>query len=194
VTQKLNPLGTERSKNHSKETFFMRILTLFLLSCFFILNSPLAAETMEINGFEFENPLGPTQVTELGPGAYSASWPKDKPYKQASVELIVVNVGPDAVKSISESGQSVYETMLVSFMGLTVEPEQINKTLFFGSTSARRVYNSNVPREHSANVFSKILDDGSFVLVGVRIFETRQGGGDLIRSIANTFERKDGSK
>jgi hypothetical protein len=168
----------------------MRFLPFSLFFCLAILISPIKAETMEIVGFEFENPLGPAQMTELGRGAYSANWPKDKPYKEATVEMIVVSVSPGAVKAMSEGGGSVYKATLATFMGLAVEPEEINKTLFFGSTSARRVYNSSVPRKNSANVFSKTLDDGSFVLVGVRIFEPRQEGvGKLIQSIGNTFKK-----
>ena len=190
VAQKLNPFGAERSKIRVKEPLFMKILTLTLFLCLCFSTTFLSAETLEIDRFELENPLGPAQFTELGRGAFSATWPEDKPYEEASVELIVVNLGPSAVKTMSDGGGSVYDVILVTFLGIFEEPEEINKTLFLGATSARKVYASSVPREHKANIFSKTLGDGSFVLVGVRIFEPNEGGGELVQSIANTFKRK----
>lgn len=149
------------------------------------ISSSVMAETMVINSFQFDNPLGAANVTKLGHEAYSAHWPGDKPYKEAATELIVVRVSPDAVEAMKEAEGGVYQATLASFMGLTGEPEEINKTLFFGSTSARKVYSSKIPRPHSANVFSKTLDDGSYVLVGVRVYQ--DGGSKLVQSIANTF-------
>ncbi len=167
-------------------TFFRFALLFFGLA----LVCPTLADTMVLNGFQFENPLGTAKTTEIGRGVYSAHWPADKPYKEADTEMIIVNLGPSTVETMSEGGGNVYEATLASMMGLFVEPKEINKTLFMGSTSARSVYNSSVPRKHVANVFSKTLEDGSFVLVGVRSFNPgSKESGKLIQSIANTFQK-----
>lgn len=161
---------------------------LFLLA----LGVPVWAEDMTISRFVFDNPLGPTEITEIGSEAYSATWPAGAPYKEADVEMIVVWNAPDIVNSMKEESADIYLVTLSSFMGLSGEPESVNKTLFFGSTAARRVYQSGVPRAHRADVFSKTLPDGSFVLVGVRSFHPhRTNVGDLIQSIGNTFRSKE---
>ena len=168
----------------------MTVFRFALLYFGLLLACPTLADTMVLNGFEFDNPLGKATTTELGRGVYSAHWPADRPYKQADTELIIVSLGPSTVKTMSEGGGNVYEATLASMMGLFVEPEEVNKTLFMGSTSARNVYNSSVPRKHVANVFSKNLEDGSFVLVGVRSFNPgSKESGKLVQSIANTFKK-----
>ena len=168
----------------------MRIFRTVLFVFTLLLCAPTLADPMEINGFQFENPLGKASTTELGRGVMSAHWPGDKPYKEAQAEIIVVNLGPSTVETMAEGGGNVYDAVLASMMGLFIEPEEINKTLFMGSTSSRQVYNSSVPRKHVASVFSKNLEDGSFVLVGVRSYDpANDGAGKLIQSIANTFKK-----
>ena len=163
-------------------------ISIFLLLA---LSYPTWAEDWTIGRFVFDNPLGPTEVTEIGSEAYSATWPAGVPYEEADLEMIVVWNASDIVNSMKEEGADLYRVSLNSFMALSGEPEGINKTLFFGSTSARRVYQSELPRAHRADVFSKTLPDGSFVLVGVRSFRPhRINVGDLIQSIGNTFREK----
>ena len=180
-----------RTTAFQEEWQYMRSLALSTF-LFLALSLTVLADDMAIGRFVFDNPLGPTEITEIGSEAYSAVWPAGKPYKEAEVEMIVVWNAPDIVNRMKEEGANLYLVTLSSFMGLAGEPESVNKTLFFGSTSARRVYQSKVPRAHRANVFSKTLPDGSFVLIGVRSFHPhRISVGDLIQSIGNTFRSKE---
>lgn len=170
----------------------MTIRCLFCALLIAFLTLPSLAEDMVIDRYRFDNPLGPTKVEKLGLDAYSCQWPADVPYKEAKIELIVVTYEKKAVTKMREVKASPYNAALNNFMGLFGEPESINKTLFFGSTSARKVYTSKVPRPHKSNVFSKTLKDGSFVLVGVRSFASPNPQvGDLTRAIGNTFKVKE---
>ncbi len=149
---------------------------------------PSQAEDLNIDRFCLENNLGPTKVEELGLDAYTCYWPADVDYKEAQVELIVASLDAEGLKQVKESGSSPYQMMLTNFTGIFSEPESINKTLFVGSTGARQVYHSKIPRKNTVNTSSKYLDDGSFVFVAVRSFKTpNPKAAKLITAIANTF-------
>lgn len=164
-----------------------------LLACLllFAVLGPSQAEQLEIGGFVLDNPLGPTEVEKIGLNAWGCTWPAGVPYKEAQVELIVATFPADAAREITEAGDSVTEVALTTYLGLSGEPEQINKTLFMKGTEARRVYHSSIPRDHETHVFTKRLDDDSFVMVGVRYFVPPTGtNGGLLQAIANTFAVK----
>lgn len=80
---------------------------------------------------------------------------------------------------------------LSTYFSLGGQPESVNKTLFLGGTSARSVYLGKHPREHEAHIFSKELEDGGFVMVGVRFFAPVESQtGALLQAVANTFRAK----
>lgn len=165
------------------------ILTVFFLSALLTMTS--SAEELVIGTYVFDNPLGPTKVERLGPDAWGCTWPENAPHEQADIELIVASFSPAAVNAVTEGGGSMEDMTLSTYFGLGGQPEGINKTLFMGSTSARRVYPGKTPRAHEAHVFSKSLDDGGFVMLGVRFFTPPSAqSGKLLQSIANTFRRR----
>lgn len=167
-------------------------MKLFLPILFLFLLSPVLAEEVVVDRFCFDSPFSDTKFEKLGGGGFSATWPADKPYKEAALEMIVASYDADAVKAISEGDGSLYRAALSTFTGIYGEPKSINKTLFFGTTSAHQIYDSKVPRKHESHVYSKALKDGSFVLVAVRVFQPRElKYGQLLRSIANTFKVKE---
>lgn len=144
--------------------------------------------TMTLPGFKWETPVAFGEVQELGPDAYVATYPADVDYEDAKLELIVAYTPRESVVTMQEGGADPKTLALVTFLGLTGRPDQINKTLFMGGTEARCVYPSDVPRRHTAHVFQKFLDDGSLITVGLRDF----GGngpvvGDVLRGISETF-------
>ncbi|HIB64734.1 MAG TPA: hypothetical protein EYO33_06405 [Phycisphaerales bacterium] len=162
-----------------------------LLSLLFTLvlgTLPVFAEPTEINGFTWDNPLGPTKVEKLGVEAKACRWPAGVPYKETQLELIVVHYDAETVEQTER--REVYQAALGTYLGMMKKPEEVNKTLFFGSTGAREVYRGSIPRKNEIHAFSKFLEDGSFVLVAIRAFEpTHPELGKLIQSVANTFKR-----
>lgn len=163
-----------------------RLLATLVLLAFF--SSGAIAEELDIGRFCLDNPLGETKVEKLGVEALECSWPTGVEFKEKDVQLIVVDFDKEAVDMISENA-SVYTLALSTYLGLYKEPEEINKTLFFGETGARNVYSTSIPRPNKVHVFSKKLKDGSFVMVGVRYFTPPNGEtGGLLRAIANSFK------
>jgi hypothetical protein len=147
---------------------------------------------MTIDRYTFDNPLESTTVEKLGLDAYTCTWPPGAPYKEVTIEMIVVSLDAEGVKMVEDNGSSPYTMALANFTGTSKEPESVNKTLFFEGTSARRVYQAKIPRENTLNTFSKKLDDGSFVFVAVRSFQSPDPKvGDLISAIANSFKVKE---
>lgn len=144
---------------------------------------------MRLPGYIWDSPVKFGEVQELGPDAYFATYPADVEYEKAQFELVVVHTPRDSVVTMQEGGADPGTLALVTFMGLSGKPEQINKTLFMGGTEARKVFRSQIPRQHTAHVYQKYLDDGTLVTVGLRDF----GGsdpplvGDVLRGIADTF-------
>lgn len=163
----------------------MRFLALALLV---MLAVPAGADPIEISGFTLDCPLEKTEITRLGPGAHSCTWPAGAPYKEVNLELVVATIDAAAVKQMQEHGTSPSQLALSNFLGLTGQPEEINKTLFLGSTSARRVYSTKIPRPQRVHVFEKSLPDGGYVMVAVRDFGGNELLGKLLQSIANTFK------
>lgn len=179
-----------RNLNQVEHRFMKKRVTslLFLL---FALTCTGFPEELSIGHFKFDNTLGPTQVERLGPEAWGCAWPGSKPPQESEVELIVANFSPKAVEAMTEGGASLYDVALSTYMGLGGQAESINKALFLGATTARRVYQGKTPRVHQAHVFSKTLEDGSFVMVGIRFFrEPNSEKGALLSSISNTFKLK----
>lgn len=144
--------------------------------------------TMTLPGFKWTSPVAFGEVQELGPDAYSATYPADVDYEDAQLEFIMAYTPRESVVTIQEGGADPKTLALATFLGLSGRPDQVNKALFMGGTEARCVYPSNVPRRHTAHVFQKYLEDGSLVTVGLRDF----GGagplvGDVLRGISETF-------
>lgn len=153
-----------------------------------LIAAPVLAEDIRVGPFLFDNPLGPPQFTELSEDALSLTWPTGASYDEVQTEMMVVVQSAQKVATIKDGGGDAYRAALASHLALTGEPETINKTLFFGSTAARTVYQSAVPRTHEAHVFHTTLPDGSLLILGVRFFdEITPVGGDLLRNIGNTF-------
>jgi hypothetical protein len=144
---------------------------------------------MPLPGYTWDSPITFGEVQELGPDAYFATYPADVEYEKAQIELVVVHTPRESVATMTEGGADPRTLALVTFLGLSGRPDQINKTLFMGGTEARTVFSSNIPRRHTAHVYQKLLDDGSMVTVGLRDF----GGsppplvGEVLRGIADTF-------
>ena len=144
--------------------------------------------TMTLPGFTWQSPIVFGEVQELGPDAYDATYPADVDYEEAKLELVVAYTPRESVVTIQEGGADPKTLALVTFMGLSGRPDQVNKALFMGGTEARTVYDSDVPRRHTAHVFQKYLEDGALVTVGLRDY----GGngplvGDVLRGISETF-------
>lgn len=158
-----------------------------IILCCLLFALPAAAEPMTINGFSLDSPVKFAEPTKLGLDAYSATYPADKPYKEAQLELVVVTYSAEAVKSMKGSGALIGRIARSNFLGFLGDPEEVNKTLFLGKTGARRVYSAKIPRQNKLHVFEGTLKDGSFVMVAIRDFGGTSKVGDLIRSVANTF-------
>ena len=166
--------------------YFLPLIALFLLF------SPVIAEEVEVRGFTFDCPFPETEFKKLGAEASSATWPAEATFEDAAVQMIVASFDAESAKMISEGGGSLYQYALSTYMAIYGKPESINKTLFFGGTSARKQYNSSVPRKHVAHVYAKPLKGGGYVMVGVRVFKPKElKYGDLLRAVANTFQVKE---
>lgn len=152
-----------------------------------LFTSSVLAEPMALPGYTWDSPVKFGEVQELGPDAYFATYPADVEYGQAQLELIVVHTPRDAVAMMQEGGADPKSDTLVIFLGLAVQPDEINKTLFMGSTEARLVFESSVPRQHTAHVYQKYLQDGALVTVGVRDFGSKSLIADVLRGISETF-------
>lgn len=143
---------------------------------------------MTIGDFVWDNPAGPTKVEKLGVGALSCRWPADVPYKETQLEMVVVSYPAEVFKEMGAKG--ALKSTMGTYLGTMKDPEEINKTLFFGSTAARRVYRGSIPKKQETHVYSKVLEDGSYVVVALRAFEPRSDKlGDLLRAVANTFRK-----
>lgn len=161
-----------------------KILPTLLLSVLLI--AGVSAETLLIDEYQFDNPLPPTKVERLSESVFSCHWPAGSSLPEAKVQMIVATLDASTVSETMHAKKSVGQRALKEFMGITSKPTGINKTLFFGKTSARKVFEETGPRAHEAHVFGKFLSDGSYVQVGIRLFEKRNSGG-LISAVANSF-------
>ena len=147
------------------------------------------AEEMRIGDYSFENKLGPTIVKKIDDKAYSCYWPTGVPSKKAEVELIVVTYDAAAAKKVRDKGESLLTSAVSRYLGLSGRPDSVNKTLFFKKTSARRAYKSMTPRKHRADVYSKVLPGGNYLVVGVRSFKSPNPlARKLSIAIANNFK------
>ncbi len=159
---------------------------LLLLIC--LLTGPAFSESVPVPGYTWDSPVQFSPPVELGPDAYSVTWPAEAEYDDAQLEMVVVTTPSEAVIGMREAGVAVSEVVLSTYLGLTGQPAEINKTLFMGSTAARLVYKTSVPRDHRVNVFQKNLDSGELVTVAVRIYSEDAPAGEVLRAIANSFK------
>jgi hypothetical protein len=170
----------------------MNIRSLIFTCLIALLTMPGLSEEMVIDRYSFENPLEASEVGELGLDAYTCHWPAQVPYSEATLELVVVSFDKEGVATLEASDVSPYDIALTNFLGIYGEPKSVNKTLFFGLTSARKVYEPKIPRPHELHVYSKTLEDGSFLMVAVRSFASpNPDAAALNQAIANTFKVKD---
>jgi hypothetical protein len=146
------------------------------------------AEPMRMPGYLWEPPVSFGELQELGPDAFYAAFPADAEIEQSQLELIVVHTPRESVVTMQESGANPRTLALATFLGLTGRPEQINKTLFMGTTEARLVYLSENPRRHVVHIYQADLDDGSLVTVALRDYANgRPPLGDVLRAISDSF-------
>ncbi len=160
-----------------------RFLILLLL-----LSLPISAEPLKLGDFTLDSPLEFGPVERLGVGAVSATYPADKPYKEITVELVVIHHSASAVATMKEGGGTISDSTRMTFLGSAAKAEEINKTLFLGKTRARKVYSGKIPRPHRLHTFESFLPDGGYVMVAVRAFGSNPKVGSLLQSIANTFK------
>lgn len=160
-----------------------RVLFVLLLLC-----GAVWAEPMTLPGYRWDPPVKFGALQELGPDAYFATYPADAEYEEVQLEFVLVHTPRESVVTMQEGGADAKTLALVTFLGLSGRPDQINKTLFMGGTEARTVYTSNIPRRHTAHVYQKYLEDGSLVTVALRDYG---GGGplvgDVLRGISDTL-------
>ena len=169
---------------------FKQLSFILLLLSFLCL--PCLAEDLTVDRYVFDCPLETVEFEKFGLDAYHATWPAGVDYENAEIEMMVVTFDSEGVRMMEEGGSAPYLAALSTFAGIFKEPESINKTLFFGSTAARQVYQATIPRKNTLHTFSKTLGDGSFVFVAVRSFkEQNPGVGPLLSAIGNSFRVKE---
>lgn len=144
---------------------------------------------MRFPGFSWDAPLKFNAAEELGPDAYLSKYPAEAEENQAKIELIVIATPRDSVALMEEGGANPKTLALATFLGLTGQPQQINKAMFLGQTEARLVYQADFPRPHIVHIFQKMLDDGSMVTVALRNYGAPPAEfGSALKALSETFQ------
>lgn len=166
---------------------FKSLVTIFLFAS---LITTAAAETVELGRFEMESSWPSTEVSRLGAEAVDTHWPADKSYEECAAHLIVVDFDAETMTMMSEDGGDPFVYALATYLAIYGEPEAGEETQFMGTTCQRKTYRSSVPREHKLYVFSNKMQDGSCVIVGLRVFEVTEETEKLLENISKSFRLK----
>lgn len=146
------------------------------------------AEPVAFGRFSMDCALPPSQVKRLGVEALHAHWPANQAYEKSTAEIIVVEYDAETMKIMSEGDGDPFVSALGTYLAIYGEPEKTENTPFMGSPEKLRVFKSGVPRDHALYVYTKKLTDGSYVVVGVRVFQESEKTRALLQSVANSFK------
>ncbi len=167
----------------------MKLRLLAVAAAVLLFSKAVSAEPMRFPGYTWDAPLKFNAVQELGPDAYLAAYPAEAGENEAKIELIVISTPRESVAAMQEGGANPRTLALATFMGLTGQPEQINKAMFLGETEARLVYQADFPRPHIVHIFQKMLDDGSMVTVALRNYGAPPAEfGKALQALSETFQ------
>lgn len=169
---------------------FTRLVTILLLAS---LITTAAAETIEFGRFEMDSFWPSTKVSRLGAEAVNTHWPADKSYEECAAHLIVVDFDAETMSMMSADGGDPFVYALSTYLAIYGEPESSEESQFLGGTCERKIYRSSVPREHKLHVFSKRMQDGSFVIVGLRIFDVTEETEKLVKGVSSSFRSSEKS-
>ncbi|MBS2038161.1 hypothetical protein JST97_24460 [bacterium] len=120
-------------------------------------------------GLSFQLPLKFSQPARAGLGAEELHFPAGEAPAQA--EILTFVAGSGQVRSMAEAGQSIDRYFVSTYLGLTGQPEQINKAVIGDLGGRHLVYHSTIPRSCRVDVFERELPDGRFVAVALRSYE-----------------------
>lgn len=126
-----------------------------------------AEQSYQSQGLSFQLPVEFSQPVRAGQGAEELHFPVTG---SPSAEILTFVADPEQVKSVAEAGQSVDRHFITTYLGVTGQPEQINKAVIGELGGRHLVYHSQLKRPCRIDVYERDLKGGGFFAVALRSY------------------------
>lgn len=142
-----------------------------MLKRFFVglaLAAAVAAEQSYLSqGLSFQLPVEFSQPVRAGQGAEEMHFPVAG---TPVAEILTFVAEPEQVKSLAEAGQSVDRYFTSTYLGVTGQPEQINKAVIGDLGGRHLVYHSQLKRPCRIDIYERDLKGGGFFAIALRSY------------------------
>lgn len=119
-------------------------------------------------GLSFQLPIEFSQPVKSGLGAEELHFPADR--TPAEAEILTFVASSEQVRSLAEAGQTIDRYFTSTYLGVTGQPEQINKAVIGDLGGRHLVYHSQLARPCRIDVYERDLKDGRFFAVALRTY------------------------
>ena len=131
-----------------------------------------AAPGYTSQGVHFECPYALSAPSSAGLHCEIQQYPADAKLAQVQLEVLHYRPSLEEEQKLSTAGQSSLQYFLTTFLGLTQQPEQINKIVLGGKGGRHLVFYTTHPRAARVDVFERQLSDGSSFVATVSYEES----------------------